>query len=146
MSKEKKSTVRKKKKTPIMSIDDPRFRSLIMSALRQKSRYWKPSEACIAKTRIARGVHICPACGEAKRRKDMKKDHIDPIIPLTGFTTWDDVIKRMFASEDSYQALCEICHNLKTSDENAKRKALRKEKAVLQYNKNRRRKSSDSES
>jgi hypothetical protein len=146
MSKEKKSTVRKKKKTPIMSIDDPRFRSLIMSALRQKSRYWKPSEACIAKTRIARGVHICPACGEAKRRKDMKKDHIDPIIPLSGFVSWDNVIERMFCGEDGYTSMCDGCHTKKTEIENAKRKALRKEKAVLQYNKNRRRKSSDSES
>lgn len=123
----------KKKKTnaPIMSTSDPRFRSFLMSVLRRANRFWKPSEACLAKTRVSRGVHVCPLCSKTCRRKDMKKDHIDPVIPLSGFTTWDAVIDRMFVTEDKYQAICHECHAKKTKQENAERNNLKKDKLVL---------------
>jgi 5-methylcytosine-specific restriction endonuclease McrA len=111
-----------------------------MSILRRASRFWHPSNACIEETKIARGVHICPSCKKANPRKDMKKDHIDPVIPVSGFTNWDDVIKRMFIGKSGWQAICVTCHNEKTKKENDERKALRKEKAVLGYYKKRRKK------
>jgi len=122
---------KKKINTPIMSTEDPRFRSFLMSVLRRASRFWKPSESCLAKTRVSRGVHICPLCNKTCRRKDMKKDHIDPVIPLSGFINWDDVIKRMFATEDKYQAICHECHSEKTKKENIERKNLKSDKVVL---------------
>lgn len=131
---------KKKAKAPIMSVDDPRFRSFLKAVLRQASRFWKPSEVCIEKTRIARGIHQCPQCKKIYKRKEMKKDHIEPVIPVSGFTTWDDIIRRMFVGEDGWQALCMYCHDEKTQKENEQRKALRKEKAVLGYYKKRRRK------
>lgn len=132
---------KKKNKSPIMSVTDPRFRSFIKSVLRSASRFWKPSEVCIEKTKLARGIHECPICKRICKRKEMKKDHIEPVIPLSGFTTWDDVINRMFVGEEGWQAICTECHSEKTKKENEQRKALRKEKAVLGYYKKRRRKS-----
>jgi 5-methylcytosine-specific restriction endonuclease McrA len=67
----------------------------------------------------------------------MKKDHIDPVVPLSGFSSWDDIIRRLFVGEDGWQAICVTCHDKKTKEENDKRKALRKEKAVLKYFKKR---------
>jgi 5-methylcytosine-specific restriction endonuclease McrA len=127
---------KKKNKAPIMSIDDPRFKSFLMSILRRASRFWKPSDLCIEKTRLSRGVHVCPECKKTCKRKDMKKDHIDPVIPVTGFTNWDDIISRLFVKQEGWQALCVDCHDKKTKEENEKRKALKKEKAVLSYYKN----------
>lgn len=131
-----------KKKEPIKSTKDPRFRSYIMSVLRRASRFWTPSNVCIEKTKLAKGVHQCPLCKKIFKRKEMKKDHIDPVISTKGFTSWDDVIERMFVDETGWQAICIECHNEKTKKENEQRKAIRKEKAVLQYYQ-RRRKSSD---
>lgn len=123
----------KKTREPIKSTKDTRFRSFLMSILRRASRFWNPSNACIEKTKITRGVHICPSCKKACRRKDMKKDHIDPVIPTSGFTSWDDVINRMFIEEDGWQAICTECHDIKTKKENEERKALKKERGMVGY-------------
>lgn len=142
---EDKVSVRKKKKEPILSTDDPRFRSFIMSALRKVSRWWKPLANCKNASRVSRGMYKCsnPSCGKVVRSRDIKVDHIDPVIPISGFTNWDDVIKRLFCDISNFQTICSACHDSKTLLEQTKRKALRKEKAVLQYNKNKRRKTSD---
>lgn len=128
---------KKKKNNPILSTDDPRFRSFLMSVLRKASRFWKPSDVCIDKSRVVRGNHICNICKGNFKRKDMKKDHIDPVVPVTGFNNWDDIIKRLFVGEDGWQAICVTCHEKKTKEENDARKALKKEKAVLKYFKKR---------
>lgn len=124
----------KKIKKPILTQDDPRFRSMIMSALRSASRWWKPSEACIAKQRIGRGKYQCPLCPAIVPLNQMKRDHIDPVIPVTGFTSWSDVVTRMFGQEDNYNGICKTCHSEKTLGENRERRRLAKQKAVLQSN------------
>ena len=124
---------KKKNKEPIKSTKDPRFRSFLMAVMRRASRFWRPSDVCIEKTRITRGVHLCPSCQKTFPRKDMKKDHIDPVIPIEGFSTWDNIVERLFVGEEGWQAICVTCHDKKTREENEKRKALKKEKAVLNY-------------
>lgn len=124
---------KKKKDNPIRSTKDSRFRSFLMSVLRRASRFWRPSDVCIDKSRITRGSHTCAMCSGVFRRKDMKKDHIDPVVPIEGFSTWDEIIERLFVEEEGWQAICITCHDKKTKEENDKRKALRKEKAVIRY-------------
>jgi hypothetical protein len=41
-------------------------------------------------------LHKCSACGELFPAKDMRADHIDPIVPVTGFDNWDALIARLF--------------------------------------------------
>lgn len=56
--------------------------------------------------------------GKKLRVKNVKVDHIDPVIdPTEGFTTWDEVIRRMFVEKDGLQVLCKKCHDEKTQDE-----------------------------
>lgn len=124
----------KKKKLPILSQDDPRFRSMVMSGLRQASRWWIPSQACISKARVGRGKYQCPLCKGFFKVKEMKKDHIEPVIPLTGFDGWDGVVKRMFGKEEEYQGICKTCHADKTKEENRIRKRLVKQKDMVQSN------------
>lgn len=133
---------KKNKSGPIESVDDPRFKSFLMSALRQQSRYWFPKTECLNKARVTRGKYQCATCPSIVGPKDIKADHINPVIPIEGFDSWSEVIKRIFCGVEGYQALCKPCHDIKTKEENTKRKSLRKEKAVLQYYKDKQRKDS----
>lgn len=104
-----------------------------MAALRKVSRFWSPARECLAKARISRGVYQCQLCNKIVSNKEIKIDHIDPVIPLDGFKNWDEVISRLFCEASGFQAICKECHDDKTKKENAQRKILRKEKAVLGY-------------
>ncbi len=104
-----------------------------MSALRRISRFWSPARECLAKARLSRGVYECQLCKKVVNNKQIKIDHIDPVIPIEGFQNWDHVINRLFCEADGFQAICKECHDEKTKKENAQRKVLRKEKSVLGY-------------
>ena len=109
-----------------------------MSVLRKASRFWAPARDCLTKARIARGIYKCQMCSKIVNSKEIKIDHINPVIPIEGFKVWDEVVERLFCEEDGYQAICKDCHDLKTKKENDQRKAFRKEKAVLNYYKKKR--------
>ena len=38
------------------------FKSWIISALRDRSRYWKPKQEAIGRARIKRGIYKCELC------------------------------------------------------------------------------------
>ncbi len=45
-------------------------------------------------------------------------DHRYPIVdPAVGFTTWDEVIERMFVEKDELDLLCHECHTAKSMEE-----------------------------
>jgi hypothetical protein len=124
---------KKKDKAPILSTLDKRFRSVLTSHLRRFSRFWQPSKNVQDKARIARGMYQCSICSKIVGPKEIKIDHIEPVVPVTGFTNWDDLINRLFCEESGLQAICKDCHQIKTDKENSDRRRLKKEKAVLQY-------------
>lgn len=64
----------------------------------------------------------CAACQVASPAKNVQIDHIEPVVPLTGFTNWDDFINRLFCSSDNLQVLCKECHKLKSAKERSSRK------------------------
>ena len=58
-----------------------------------------------------------------KRVRNVAVDHIKPVIcPVSGFTSWDDMIERMFVEGSGFQILCKSCHDKKTGDERKIRK------------------------
>lgn len=124
---------KKKKFEPILSYKDKRFRSALISVLRRFSRFWEPSNNVLKNSRIGRGMYQCKICCKIVTTKEIKVDHIDPVVPVTGFTTWDDLIARLFCEESGLQALCKVCHDKKTKEENDQRRRCMKEKAVIQY-------------
>lgn len=123
----------------LKSSKDKRFRSFLMSALRKASRFWSPATECLQKARIDRGIYKCAICSKIFPAKEMRADHIDPVIPINGFETWDEVIHRLFCEVEGFQAICKGCHDEKTKAENAQRRAIKKEKAILNYNVRKRR-------
>jgi 5-methylcytosine-specific restriction endonuclease McrA len=124
---------KKKTKTILLSINDSGFRAFLMSGLRRLSRFWEPAKNVIDKARIARGMYQCSTCKKIVGHKEIKADHINPVVPVEGFTDWNGIVERMFCDESGFQALCKICHDIKTKKENEQRKRCRKEKSVLKY-------------
>lgn len=114
---------------------EARYFGFIKSALRSASQRWGPRNECIRRARVSRGRYKCECCGEIgpatlpplegnkKRRKNIIADHIHPVIPITGFDSWDETIERLFCEIDGYQAICWACHKIKTDEENQARKA-----------------------
>ncbi len=110
------------------------FHSYIKSVLRRASMRWPPLNSVRAKARKSRGMYLCAGCGElvpasilqnGKRVKNVLVDHINPIVPITGFDNWDNVIQRLFCDESNLQVLCKNCHDKKTKQERDERKNSR---------------------
>lgn len=62
----------------------------------------------------------CACCGEEFPSTGVQVDHILPIIPVTGFDSWDETLDRLF--NGSQQVLCKQCHKLKSNEENKTRR------------------------
>lgn len=116
---------------------EARYMGFIKSALRNASMRWPPKYEVKKKSWLSRGMYHCqgykrrghkvpvtlpPDPGKSRRVNNVLVDHIEPVVPTDGWTSWDDIILRMFCEEDGLQVLCRDCHNLKTADEREERK------------------------
>lgn len=110
-----------------------RFESFVKSVLRAGSRKWPPKYEVLNEAKCGKRIneesgrmaehYICSACGGAFPAKSVVVDHIEPVIPTSGFTEWDSVIHRMYCSVENLQVLCKECHRKKSKIENEERKA-----------------------
>lgn len=113
---------------------DARFRGFIKSALRAASMRWGPRNECKKRAKVGYGKYRCDNCGtvgpatlpppkgKKKRINNAIVDHINPVVPTTGWTSWDDIIQRMFCEVDGFQLLCHKCHTEKTEQERNERR------------------------
>jgi 5-methylcytosine-specific restriction endonuclease McrA len=98
------------------------FWSFIRSALRQKSRFWKPVLACkAAAKRVYRGPnkrqkfeYLCAGCGKWYQEKKINVDHIIPAGSLNCAADLPGFVERLFCEVNNLQVLCEKCHDKKT--------------------------------
>jgi 5-methylcytosine-specific restriction endonuclease McrA len=98
------------------------FWSFIRSALRQKSRWWKPIS--IAKQKAKRAYkgknkrqkfeYKCANCGNYFPDKEVNVDHIIPAGKLNCYEDLPGFVRRLFVEEEGLQVLCFKCHNDKT--------------------------------
>ena len=67
--------------------------------------------------------------GKSKKVSMYAVDHIEPVVGVEGFTTWDAYIARMFPvdTENAFQVVCRECHAIKTKKENTERKGAKDE-------------------
>lgn len=70
----------------------------------------------------------CAECQELFPPSEVQMDHITPIVPESGFDSWDGVINRLFCEPEAYQCLCSGCHDEKSRTENKGRVKKRKKK------------------
>lgn len=109
-----------------------RFFSFIKGGLRSASVRWPPRYGALASAFCGRKVNPktgrlaklygCKNCGHEFPASDVEVNHKEPVIPLSGFDSWDNVIKRMFCEEDGLEVLCKPCHKEVTKKENEERK------------------------
>ena len=119
-----------------------RFHSFIKGALRSASQRWGPKNEVKKAARVERGKYMCagfagiephvvsaslpPKPGNKRRINNAVVDHIEPVVSVQdGFTTWDEIIKRMFCEADGFQLLCHDCHTRKTKTEREVRKNVK---------------------
>lgn len=118
-----------------------RFFNWIMKGLRRlASSFPNKAEvlkaACVGKKRNTQtgrmaAHYICAECNDIYPKNMVQIDHIDPVVPVEGWRSWDDTVKRLFCTVDGLQVLCRNCHSIKSIGENAKRpRVVRKRKAV----------------
>jgi 5-methylcytosine-specific restriction endonuclease McrA len=99
----------------------------IMSAIRRIWKFSPERRAAIDAARCDDGTKLvqCAVCRACVHEKLAAVDHVDPCVPLSGFVSWDDYIRRM--RENKMQILCEACHKAKTKTENAARAMHKRE-------------------
>lgn len=107
---------------------ESRFRQFVVGALRQAHKRWRPKyerieAAFVGKhnnpaTGRMRKMYRCECCQELFPQKDMRADHVEPVVdPETGFVDWNTFIERMFVEFDGYSAICIGCHQVKSAHE-----------------------------
>lgn len=111
---------RQRLREAVTSIDMRRF---LIPHLRRIARMWPPKYQAQKLSRVKRGLYRCADCRGLFGPKEIRMDHISPVVdPAMGFTTWDDYISRLFCSREGYQTLCLKDHDEKTKKERKIRK------------------------
>jgi hypothetical protein len=106
------------------------WNSKIMSAIRKIWRYSPERRAALKAAEHpakhpADNLVLCAACGQWVHPKLADVDHIEPVVPVTGFDSFDAVIHRL--QFNALAVLCDECHSRKTKAENAERAKHRKQ-------------------
>ena len=98
------------------------FWSFIRSALRQKSRWWKPITECKMKARRPykgpnkrqKFEYLCNSCKTWFPDKQINVDHIVRAGSLNCGQDLPGFVDRLFCEQDNLQVLCTTCHDHKT--------------------------------
>lgn len=114
---------------------DARFNSFIKSMLRRGSMRWLPKSLCKREARHyeklsnEKGRLVfhskCASCHKIYPETTCAVDHINSVVPASGFVSWDETITRMFCEVEGLQVLCSGCHAIKTEKEKLERKQFR---------------------
>ena len=116
-------------KKPIINLD--KFREqFVRWTLRKASFRWPPRGEAMKAARVGRGLYLCAICKQTFKNKEVKLDHIEPVVPLCSMRAGveGDVIDptfnvhsfvlRLFCEAGGFQVLCTSCHDVKTKGEN----------------------------
>jgi hypothetical protein len=115
------------------TMSESAFWGFIRSALRQKSRWWKPITQCKQNAkRPYKGANKRQKfeyqCNKCKKWFPDKQINIDHILPAGELNKSDDLpgfVERLFCEVGGLQCLCQNCHNEKTKQEKEQLKIKR---------------------
>lgn len=110
-----------KKKTRKKKVGVPK--SKIMSAVRRIWLYSDSRKEAAKRDVTSDGYSRCEKCKSLT--EEYALDHVDAVVPLTGFTTYDSAFERLFCDASGLQKLCHRCHGFKSSFEISERKRNR---------------------
>lgn len=105
------------------------FWSFIRSALRQKSRWWKPISQAKAKAKRSykgplkrqKFEYQCAECLDWFPDKKINVDHKIPAGTLKCAADLPGFVERLFVEVEGLQVLCSNCHDKKTAKERENR-------------------------
>lgn len=111
------------------TMTDSMFWSFIRSALRNKSRWWKPITQCKMQSRRAykgplKRQKFEYQCNECKNWFPEKNINVDHRVPAGSLNNGDDLkgfVERLFCEQEDLQVLCSDCHDVKTKLEKTKK-------------------------
>lgn len=111
------------------TLTESAFWGMIRSALRQKSRWWKPITEAKAEARRAyngtnkrrKWEYRCAKCKKYFPDKETQVDHITPAGTLKTATDLPAFVEKLFCEKGGFQVLCTTCHNIKTQKERKKK-------------------------
>ena len=101
----------------------------IMSKLRQVFTWYPPRAEARKLARHSSGLYKCAKCADLFDRVETDVEHTEPVVPLSGFDNWTNVINRLFCTIEGLKIFCKPCHKEKTKWEAGERARLRKEKS-----------------
>ena len=122
MAKKKITKPRVPKTRNAETMTESAFWSMIRSALRQKSRWWKPVSQCKQESRRAyKGInkrqkweYQCNKCKGWFKSDEVNVDHIEPAGSLNCSNDLPAFVDTLFCEVDNLQTLCKTCHDEKT--------------------------------
>ncbi len=110
--------------------------NFIKGVLRKGTTRWPAKYECLNNAKCGKMVnqhtgrvaehYRCATCSGMFPATMVVVDHVLPVVPVTGFTSWDNTIQLMFCDVSGLQVLCKPCHKLKSSKENAERREHKK--------------------
>ena len=110
---------------------EARYTSFIKSALRGASQRWPPKYKTLNEASVGKKINKssgrmanhfkCNSCLGEFPQKEVEVNHITPVVPVSGFDSWDGVIERMFCEKEGLEVLCKPCHKEHTQKENKER-------------------------
>ena len=115
------------------TMSEAAFWGFIRSALRQKSRWWKPVTQCkLNAKRPYKGSnkrqkfeYQCNKCKKWFPDKQINVDHVLPAGELNKAGDLPGFVERLFCEVEGLQCLCQNCHNEKTKQEKEQLKIKR---------------------
>ena len=115
------------------TMSESAFWGFIRSALRQKSRWWKPVTQCkLNAKRPYKGSNKRQKfeyqCNKCKKWFPDKQINVDHILPAGELNKADDLpgfVERLFVEQSGLQVLCVNCHDIKTKQEKEQLKIKR---------------------
>ena len=103
------------------TMTEGQFNTWIKSQLRLIStKKWIPitqtrkgTNCSLCNISFKKNTRIIVLCKNGNTRKMINKcvDHIDPVVPNIGFTSYDDYINRLFCEMNNLRLLCKKCHD-----------------------------------
>lgn len=131
----------KKIPSPVEGWSDARFHSWILNIIRKGTVFFPNRINAINLAKVGRRKNSktnrlaehykCALCQDQFPLKDIEVDHVEPVIPISGWKSWDDTIRRVFCRPSGWQVLCKQCHIKKSAEENLQRpKKIKRTKNV----------------
>jgi len=103
------------------------LKTWLIPRLRRLSYQWPPRNEAKKLARVSRGVYKCNKCTELFGPSEVILDHINPVVPLTGFEDLGHFVESLFCKVEGFQVMCNKCHDKKTEKEDKTREKLKKD-------------------